>query len=71
MFSPEHRVELILLYGYNHRTEREEFHHRHSYIPKPFYQNVAKLLNKFKTTFSVLNLKRKGRPKLLPTNRIQ
>ncbi|PSN44177.1 hypothetical protein C0J52_18392 [Blattella germanica] len=66
MLTSERRVELILLCGDHERTYREaadEFHRRHPDIPKPSHQTVNRLMNKFKTTGTIADGKRSGRPK--------
>ncbi|KAJ4451331.1 hypothetical protein ANN_02793 [Periplaneta americana] len=65
ILSPEQRVELVSYCSVRTITREaaNEFHLRHPGIPKLLYQNVAKLLHKFKTTFSVFDKKGNGRPK--------
>lgn len=65
-YSTEERVELVMIYARADNGLQQTsmiFHERHPNRPRPSIHCISDLIRKFRTTGSVLDAKRSGRPK--------
>ncbi len=66
LYSTQHKIEWVKLYYYKENSfsdVSDQFHLKHSDIPKPSPSTIQRLIRKFETTGSVENLKPPGRPR--------